>query len=259
MNSTQISQNEEIEVSMDTRSTGKEQYADFAELQRDLFLSQDRCEISQEQLKQHEKTICSLRQELSAAVRDLEALQVQLDCLDSARRQFEQAGQDSVIRLLTDSVKDVSELQELLDDKERLRSFSTLSSNDSITLDGARIRAELSSIGDNIKKLLSDYDDDFACITPHFEVRSGLDSLFHRGFGQNLPGFSTSSDQALDLSTFSFQAVIRTLIASALCEWVFESYLPDISETPCALLKTYRSHLAKQGTSGRHVISYFDC
>ena len=245
--SNQTSQNEEIEVLMDTRSTGKEQNADLVELQRDLSLSQDRCETSQEQLKQYEKTIRSLRRELSTAVRDFKTLQVQLDCMDSACRQLIHAGQDSVVGLLNDSVKDVSELQELLDDKERLRSFSTLSSTDPIALDGARIRAELASIGANIKKLLSDYDDDFPCITPRFDVRSGLNSLFHRGFGLNLPGSTTSNDQALDLSAFSFQAVTRTLIASALCEWVFESDLPDISETPCALLKTYRSHLAKQG------------
>jgi hypothetical protein len=117
----------------------------------------------------------------------------------------------------------------------------------------------MASIGDKIKRMLSNYEDDAFHMTPGLERRDELLSLFRRSFASDLPEARTSVDEAFNWPSFSFQAILRTLIASALCEWVFESDLPDVSETPCALLKKYRSHLGLQGDSQKLEISSYDC
>jgi len=122
-----------------------------------------------------------------------------------------------------------------------------------------KVKGEMASIGDTIKRILSEYEDDSFSIAQSLEGQSDVKSLFLRSFGLDLQEPSISVSQAFELSTFSFQAIIRTLIASALCEWVFEVDLDDVSETPCALLQKYRLHLDRQGNTRKTQISQCDC
>src|SRR3954451_19228953 len=86
--------------------------------------------------------------------------------------------------------------------------------------------------------------------TSHWASNTGLNStpFSAEASAWICPEYSWSATQILDLSTFSFQAIVRTLTASALCAWVFESDLQCICEMPCALLNEYRVLLAKRGT-----------
>lgn len=214
-------------------------------LQRELLLPHKRRELLQDERQIHKKTIRSLRHQLSVAQGNCKDLQQQLDCLASPL--LSQPDNKAMIKTITTNQKEISELQEALNDKERFRAFSTLSSADPLPLDARSVQAGMASISDLIKNIMLDYEDDSFYIPSNFEWQSELGSLFRRSFGLDRGEHSSSVTQTLDLSTFSFQAVLRSLVASALCEWVFESGLQDICETPCALLIEYRMMLAKQG------------
>jgi hypothetical protein len=222
-----------------------QQDSDLRGLQKELLLPHKRREPAQDKHQIHKKIIRSLRHQLSVAQGNCKDLQQQLDCLASPL--LSQPNNRAMIKTLTTNQKEISELQEALNDKERFRAFSTLSSTDPLPLDARSVQAEMASIGDLIKNIMLDYEDDGFYITSSFEWQPELSSLFRRSFGLDRGEHSSSVAQALDLSTFSFQAVVRSLAASALCEWVFESDLQDICETPCALLIEYRMLLAKQG------------
>jgi hypothetical protein len=243
----------------ESRSTRKKLCVDLENLQRKPWLPQRSREKLQEEQNEQKEIINSLRHELSMAREDCKDLRRQLNLLDYAYPLLSQAENKAIIETLNANDKEMSELQEALDDKEWLRKFSTLSSDDPMPPNVEKVQAGMASIGDTIKRMLSECEDDGFCITPSFEWGSGLNSLFHRSFGVYPPEPRISVSQALDLSTFSFQAILRTLIAAALCEWVFESALPDISATPCALLKKYRLHLGKQGISWKPQASNFGC
>jgi hypothetical protein len=235
-----------IEHLEDLRSKEEQQDFDLEDQQRELVSCQKPCEKLQEAEKQSIETIDSLRHQLSITEGECKELKRQVACLEDARGQLSQS-EKSIIETLNANDKEISELQEALNNKERLRSFSTLSFNDPMPLDARKAAAEMASIGDTIKRMMSGYEDNDFCTPPSFEGRNELHSLFRRSFSLDPPEPSISISQTFDLSNFSFQAILRTLVASALCEWVFESDLHDISEKPCALLKKYRLHLDMQG------------
>jgi hypothetical protein len=222
-----------------------QQDGDLEGLERELPLSRKRWEPIQDEHQIHKNTIRSLRHQLSVVQGNCKDLQQQLDCLASPL--LSQPDNRAMIKAITANQKEISELQEALNDKERFRAFSTLSSTDPLPLDARNVQTEMAYIGDLIKNIMLDYEYDGLYIASSFEWQSEFSSLFRRSFGLDLPDQSSPAAQALDLSTFSFQAVVRSLTASALCEWVFESDLQDICETPCALLHEYRALLAKQG------------
>jgi hypothetical protein len=258
----QTPREEKMEHSEERRSTKKNPSVDLENLERKPRLSQRRCEKLQEAQNGEKEIIHSLCHELFMAREDCKDLRRQLDLLDHAYPLLSQANNNSIIDTLNANDREISELQEALSDKEWLRKFSTLSSDDHMPPDVEKVQAGMALIGDTIKRMLSEYEDDGFRITPSFEWGNELNALFYRGFGVYLPEPRVSvsqATQAFDLSTFSFQAILRTLIAAALCEWVFESALPDISTTPCALLKKYRLHLGKQGTSWNSQASNCDC
>jgi hypothetical protein len=221
-----------------------QQDSDLGGLQKEL-LPHKRRELPQDKHQIHKKIIRSLQHQLAVAQGNCKDLQQQLECLASPL--LSQPNNRAMIKTITANQKEISELQEALNDKERFRAFSTLSSTDPLPLDARSVQAEMASIGDLIKNIMLNYEDDGFYITSSFEWQPELGSLFRRSFGLDRGEHSSSVTQALDLSTFSFQAVVRSLTASALCEWVFESDLRDICETPCALLIEYRMLLAKQG------------
>jgi hypothetical protein len=193
-----------------------QQDIDLEDLQRELLQSHKRWELLQDERKIHKKTIRSLRHQLSVAQGNCKDLQQQLDCLELANPLLSQPDNRKMIKIITANQKEISEFQETLNDKERFRAFSTLSSTDPLPLNARNVQAEMAYIGDMIKNIMFDYEGDGFHITLGFERRAELDSLFRRSFGLDLPEHSWSVTQALDLSTFSFQAVLRTLTASAL-------------------------------------------
>ena len=102
-----------------------QQEVDLQDLQRELLLSHEEWELLQDEYKIHKKTIRSLRHLLSVAQADCKDLQQQLDSL--ANPLLSQPDTRAMIETITTSQKEISKLQEALDDKERLRAFSTLS------------------------------------------------------------------------------------------------------------------------------------
>lgn len=259
LNLSQAPREDMIEHPKGPRSIGEEQTVDINDLQTENFLSQEQCQKLQEVQKQHQETIKSLRHQLSIAEKTCEDLKYQLVTLDHAYPRLNKLDHKSIFETLKTNEKVICELQEALNDKERLRAFSTLASYDSMPFNARMVEVEMASIGDTIKRIPSEYEDDSFSIAQSLEGQSDVKSLFLRSFGLDLQEPSISVSQAFELSTFSFQAIIRTLIASALCEWVFEADLDDVSETPCALLQKYRLHLDRQGNTRKTQISQCDC
>lgn len=242
-------QKEKITYSEEPRSTEEQQSPGPEDSQRELLLFQRQRKELQEAQNENTAVISSLRQNLSVVQDDCEELRSQLNLRDDTYRVLSQPDHELIIKRLKDNDEEISGLQEALNNKEWLRAFSTLSSNNPMPFGTGKVLDGMASIGDKIQRMLSDYEGDGFLMTPSFKGRPELKSLFHRSFASDSSETHISVSEAFDLSTFSFQAILRTLIASALCEWVFESNLPDMSETPCALLKKYRLHLGLQGNS----------
>lgn len=252
VDNSQTSREDETERSRKPRLVGEQQDVDVEHLQRELSLSKERCGSLQTQLedmqRQHEAATRFLYNQLSQAQKNCKDLQRQVACLEYAYPELSRADDTSIIKTLNDKQKQIGELEECLKDRSWLRTFSTLSSTDPMRLDTRNVQAEMAFIGSRIKQILSEYEDHEVRITPNLEGQDDLKSLFCRSFGLNLSEPIDLISQGINSSTLSFQAVIRALTASALCEWVFESDLQEISVKPCALLEKYRLHLAKQGT-----------
>lgn len=255
----QTPQEEKIEHSDESRSAEDQQSVDLGDLHKELLLFEGPHQTLQEVQTEQGEIIRSLRRELSIIKEDCEGLQRQLDFRDDALRVLSQPEHKSILQRLKENDEEIDGLQKALQNKEWLRTFSTLSSNHPIPLDPGKVKSGMAAIGGKVKCMLSEYDDDVFDMTSSLEGQDELLFLFRRSFALGLPEARTSIHEALDRSNFSFQAIIRTLIASALAEWVFESNLPDVSETPCALLKKYRSHLGLQGDSQKHKVSSCCC
>lgn len=101
-----------------------QQEVDVEDLRRELLLSHKRWELLQDEHKVHKKTIRSLRHQLSVAQANCKDLQQELDCLASPL--LSQPDNRAMIKTITANQKEISELQEALDDKERLRAFSII-------------------------------------------------------------------------------------------------------------------------------------
>jgi hypothetical protein len=240
---------EKIVHSEEPGSTGKQQSVGLEDSQRELWLFQRSCKELQEAQNEHMEIIRSLRHDLFMVREDRKELQRRLELRDDSYRVLSQPDKQSIIKRLNDNDEEISGLQEALGNKVWLRAFSTLSSNNPMPFQTGKVEAGMTSIGHAIQCILSEYEDDGFLMTPSFEGRHELNSLFRRSFALDLSETPVPVNKAIDLSTFSPQAILRTLIASSLCEWVFEADLPGMSEMPCALLKKYRLHLGLQGNS----------
>lgn len=253
----------EMEYSIEPPSLGGHQDLNVEELQRELLSSEQRCESLQTRLedmqKQHKEITGSLRQHLSKAQERCKHLQRQVAILEDSKPFMSQGDNRSIINILNEKRKEIRRLRESLNDRERLRAFSTLSSTDLMPLDVRGVQADMASIGNLIEQIALQFDEDGIRITSSLGERRELKALVCRSFGLPLPISMDSAGQTLDLSAFSFQAVMRSLMASALCEWVFEPVFQEISEQPCTLLEEYRAHLAKQGTPSNANVTQSDC
>lgn len=236
-----------MEYAAESESVGDHQSTDFGDEERELLLFKgpdQELEVQREYIEM----IHSLRRKLSTVEKDREELRRQLDSRDHTNWAFSQAHQP-VLKRLADNDEEISCLREALSNKERLRCFSTLSSDDHMPIELEKMSDEMASIGDKLKRMLGEYEDHGFRMTASFDEQHQLHSLFCRSFALDLSDPLTSISQALDWSDVTLSAILRTLIASALCEWVFERDLPAVSETPCALLEKYRLHLGLQGNA----------
>jgi DNA repair exonuclease SbcCD ATPase subunit len=253
----------EMGYSIEPPSLRGHQDLNVEELQRELLSSEQRCESLQARLgdmqKQHKEIAGSLRQQLSKAQKHCKNLQRQVAILEDSTPFMSQGDDRSIMNTLNEKREEIRELREYLNDRERLRAFSTLSSTDLMPLDSRGVQADMASIGNLIEQIALQFDEDGIRITLSLRERRELKALVCRSFGLPLSISMDSADQTLDLSAFSFQAVMRSLMASALCEWVFEPVFQEISEQPCILLEEYRAHLAKQGTLSDANVTQSDC
>ncbi len=225
----------------------EEQFADTERLQRELSLSEDRYRRVQAQMEherhQHNEGVQFLKDELSESQKTCEDLRSQLSCLDFTLR----ADNRSVAREMQDQQKRIFELEECLNDKKWIRAFSGLSSINPKKLDARSVQTDMDLIKSSIEQILCENEDHEAHIPPNIRLQDDLKSLLHRIVGLDLSEPYRQLRQSINSTGLSFQALIRALTASALCEWIFEPRLQGITLEPCTLLKEYRKRLAKLG------------
>lgn len=232
---------------------------------RKIKLLERRCQSLERELEyeqqKHEGDTMFLRERVRLVEEGCKKLESEIACLNYVRREQSRAGEASIRSTLIDQAKQIAQLEQSLADRKWLRTFSTLSSTDSVPLDVRDIRADIDVLGHHIKQILAKYEDRVVCSTTSFYKEDDLRSLICRAFGQDILQPAELIGQTINLSTFSLQAVIRSLTAAALCEWVFECSLQEICAKPCALLREYRLHLARQGmrSDTKFYISIANC
>jgi hypothetical protein len=221
------------------------------DLQRKLTRSEGRCEALLAQLEdeqqKHEDVTQYLQDRIDQLEEECRELKGEVACLRFVCRDRPCTDDTSVINALVDKEKQVIELEQSLQNRKWLRTFSTLASADPVPLDMNSIKHDMALLGHKINQILSDHEDHGIRATPSLHGQNDLTSLIHRAYSLDLPQPTNSVKESLRSSSLSFHAVVRSLVAAAICEWVFESDLPDICTKPCALLKKYRRHLAQQG------------
>jgi hypothetical protein len=224
-----------------------EQFADTKLLQRELSLSEDRYRRVQAQMEnerhQHNEDVQFLKDKLSESQKTCEDLRSQLSCLDFILR----ADDGSKAREVQDQQKRISELEDRLNDKKWIGAFSSLSSINPKKLDARSVQADMDLIKSSIEQIMCEDEDHEAHIPPNIGCLDDLKSLLYRIVHLDLSEPYNQLRQSINSTGLSFQALIRALTASALCEWVFEPRLQGITLEPCTLLKEYRKRLAKIG------------
>jgi hypothetical protein len=212
--------------------------------------NEKRCRDLQTQLddmnQKHEDAITFHNNQLSRCKRNCEDLQRQVDYLENV--ELSRCDVSSIVKANIAQHRQIMELEELLEDKSWLRTFSSLSAADSLRPSISDARKEMSMIDSGIEQILYGYEDQKLLEETNLDGRDDLKTLVRRSFGRDVLESINFSSVGLRSSTLSFRAVARSLIASSLCQWVFEPSLDIISAKPCALLEKYRQHLARQGT-----------
>jgi hypothetical protein len=214
------------------------------------FQLEKRCRDLQTQLddmnQKHEDAITFHNNQLSRCKRNCEDLQRQVDYLENV--ELSPCDVSSIVKANIAQHRQIMELEELLEDKSWLRTFSSLSAADSLRPSISDARKDMSMIDSGIEQILYGYEDQKLLEETNLDGRDDLKTLIRRSFGRDVLESINFSSVGLRSSTLSFRAVARSLIASSLCQWVFEPSLDIISAKPCALLEKYRQHLARQGT-----------
>lgn len=152
--------------------------------------------------------------------------------------------------LLADSRSKVKTLQDTLNTRSHLSRFSSLRSTQPVVSDLREAGTLMHTMGYYIKTLVRPDIEKLCRFSPAAE-RSDLTHIIHRAFPyadgtQGHPALKTITPQNLRLGD-----LVRTLVAAALCCWVFDSPLNFLNNlcnsSACPLSQEYRKCLAAQG------------
>ena len=190
----------------------------------------------------------SYQSEVKEARNQQEALNRELNCLKSSYEQILSADQRSNMHTLKLREIEIKELRKCLDRKERYRGTLQLSTDDVVPLDRKQICVEMIQIKRAVKNLLDDHEFPEGFELPKVILEQDLRDLFRRSFALDPSKANALPDLRGPSRLLALQAVMRSLTAAAICEWVFEADLPSISNPPDALLEQYRLQLAVQGS-----------
>lgn len=236
--------------SMEVQAREDPQHVNNVLPRNNSFLLEKRCRDLQTQLddmqQRHEEAITFHTDLLSQYKSNCEDLQRQVNYLENL--ELSRGEVSLLIKANIAQHKEIVEVEQLLKDKSWLRTFSSLSAADSMRPSMADAQKEMSMIDSEIEAILYGYEDQKLLQKPNLDGRDDLKTLICRSFGREMLESVDFSTIGLRSCTLSFRAVIRSLIACSLCQWVFEPSLDIISARPCALLKRYRQHLSRQGT-----------
>jgi hypothetical protein len=217
-----------------------------------------------EYLDQLEERLCDLRKKYNADIAfyenrmeksrdEIKKLKDELkswyDICDDNRNEV------SLEKRLLEKETENTRLHNTLKDRRTMHAFSSLSSTGSMPLDKSSIKSQMESMGDKIKSL-ADFDDvGLAGFQPCGEAEASM-SLLSRVAPCVVGGARTSLKTVIP-QALKLNELIRTLVAAAVCSWVFESPLQFLSDDPpCMLLRRYRSRLEKQGMCSSLSTSY---
>lgn len=193
----------------------------------------------------HKAELAFYVNKLEKAEKEAKALKHQLESLRSVF-QATRTGH-SLELLLADSRNKSNTLDNTLADRTLLNTFSSLASTEPVSCDKRSVVAIMESMGTVIKNLAS-LDNTRFCHTTTITDGSDLAQLILRGFPGIKPHNSSSSLVNRIPQHLKLNDVLRTLVAAAICSWVFEAPLDFLrTRSPCHLLTLYRQCLEKQG------------
>lgn len=188
-----------------------------------------------------------LDRELSSAQKVIKDLRSELKSCNSTLALLSNGDSSSIIETVRDQQKHIEHLKDTLNNRRYLRQFSTLEALQSPPFDREEIQTLMSTIRFKLEGLMSDGECQEHCNLTILESTTNLDPLLCKSFGVRELRVHDTAWVDTVLPEISIQALIWSLVSSALCEWVFERDSQDLFPTPCKLLDIYRSHLDTQG------------
>jgi outer membrane murein-binding lipoprotein Lpp len=150
-------------------------------------------------------------------------------------------------KLLYQQERQIEALRHSLSERQQNAAFSKLSADEHHVPKQDDIENAMYSIHHETKKILLSYDDNFTARTPDLDHEDDLRSLFGRTLGINPSSRVNSETLKLMLEKNGLQAIICSLFASGLCEWVFATDFESTIAKSSMLLNMYRQHISSIG------------
>jgi hypothetical protein len=192
-----------------------------------------------------EARLTFLSVQLESKTKEADAYKQQLKALESAQA-ADRKGLD-LVEQLADSKRKVMTLQTTLAERKLLQPFSSLTSSQPVPLDKGFICSAMTQVGGKINGLAR-LDHAQICDPSMIAETPELSRLVVRAF----PSFGSDVRHTSVMNripqSLRLKEVLRSLVAAALCCWVFDCPLDFLEWTPtCLTLFHYRECLEKQG------------
>lgn len=167
------------------------------------------------------------------------------DCLASAINQHKKA--------LPTYSKDqqISILQQKLTASQSAGRFITSSDDPFVGVTEEEVKTRIGDIERDIDEIIHLSSQLLPSIPANTGDVADSEWMLRRSLGLNSQSNISLESLLEKFSRISPRSVLRTLVAAAVCEWIFESDFPNFEEEGSRILAKYREHLALQGQHHR--------
>jgi hypothetical protein len=205
-------------------------------------------ENAREKIKELEEELMELKLDFSVSEGSVAALERQLSSLRAAQKRRDEQSGFPVEELIERNLNVEKRLLAAGKVREEATKFTSLVATSREWFGTTKVDEGFYDVYGQSRQTLCRRDNDTVPFVPSLLKYEGLRNLVGRCLGISLKDPERAQEAMCKFSMFSPEAVVRSLINSALAQWVFETDFPQFDDSSSLVLSKYRELLITQGT-----------